>query len=79
MPQALYSAPCVVFQNSIYLIDTNVYCYIPKKDIWLTMPLESQVKRFSCAMADDTYIYVAGKFYPTLWNFSRDFLEESFS
>lgn len=62
MPQSVYSTPCVAFQNAIYVIDSNVYEYVPKVDMWRTMPIKQFFRGFSCAMADDEYIYLVGKY-----------------
>ncbi|KAK6629340.1 hypothetical protein RUM43_003157 [Polyplax serrata] len=78
MPQSVYSTPCVAFQNAIYVIDSNVYEYVPKVDMWRTMPIKQFFRGFSCAMADDEYIYLVGNSTNVIYKFDPKEPKEDF-
>lgn len=59
----MYSVPCCVFKEQIYVIESVIYQYSPTRDTWIKLDIVLPPKTiFNNAMANDNFIYLTGKF-----------------
>ncbi|KAG8232725.1 hypothetical protein J437_LFUL013318 [Ladona fulva] len=72
LPEALYSAASCVFDGSIYVLGSQLYCYHPPSDMWTTINELSLPKNtgFSSAMPYKDYIYLTGIYTTKLMRFN---------
>ncbi|KAL0280037.1 UNVERIFIED_CONTAM: hypothetical protein PYX00_001453 [Menopon gallinae] len=73
LPRPMYSAPCCVFKDNIYVIQTQVYQYSTERDMWTTLDISLPSRQvFSNVVVNDDYIFISGinrivyKFDPSL-------------
>lgn len=63
LPRPMYSVPCCVFREQIYVIESVVYQYSPNRDSWVTLDIVLPSKTiFNSAMANDKFIFLTGAF-----------------
>lgn len=60
LPENCNATACVVFLNYIYVIDYNVIRYDPVANFWEIVDFKPSIKGFTCALADNKYIYLLG-------------------